>query len=378
MKLRNFLLLLLGLVSSLAFSGCKDDEASGDNLSSALQQYKWVCEYSDHSVEIGLSDYYTITLYFVNDSECLVRNYHKRYDVDSSPHYSSEEECETIQYAVNGDQITFSKSKFIQYNEAYSYIVSAIYWHDFLYEKQAITSSDQSYINEHYTPRPTPSPEGMSFMGLKAVGDTNYFKCDKLGRLVAYGTDGKISRTYEYSNNRIVSKSGDGVSEWIYQLENGLVTSWTYSKNKDIWYTVYVKYDSDKRIIQTTEVEDDEDIHQLYKWDKSGNLYEGGGFKYEYLSSKCVFPLYFTNMEHLQLNIDGVLVLEGYFGNSIPRNNIKSRSSSAFDDPSKIIRKSYNYQFDSKGRPTEVYAKQEVKLGSYEDTSEGTTYYVWE
>lgn len=382
MKIFNFFLPLFLLASSLTFTGCKDDDTS--KASSQLQQHKWVCEYSDLSVDIGISDYYTTTLYFVNNSECLVRCYHKRYDANSTPHYSSDEEFETIQYTVNGDQITFSKSRLIQYDEAYNYVESGFYWHDFFYQKQTLTSSDQDYISQHYTPKPAPSPSGMSFMGLKSVGDINYFQCDNLGRLTAYGTDGEIAYRYEYSSNKITKYNRSGSDVWKYNLTNGLITSWAlYIDSGTTLYEDYkVTYNSNNQIVRITMykygnyVGAGETIWD-YKWTKDGNLSEvlcdsETWYTYDYLSSHCKFEILSVGIK----NIDQYLLLQGYYGNSIPKNNVKTGTLIVGDNTQRL---GYTYSYDSKGRVEEVNIKNEF---IYPDGDVGvkysTQYYVWE
>lgn len=231
---------------------------------------------------------------------------------------------------------------------------------------------------------PNNNAEAMPFMGLKSVNDINYFLCDNMGRLIAYGTDGNIAATYEYGSDKIVKKYDDR-TQIVYNLNNGLVTSYTfYSPGGNNTYNI--KYDSNNRIIQVQYESIGKTNIDEYKWDSSGNLYKKIHYygyddddpaitNYEYLSSKCVFPM-IERMEIFNFDelFDAPLALQGYLGNSIPKNNLKS---SHFLNSVAQTYNTYSYRFDFQGRPIEIERKGE-QTGIINDTWETITYYVWE
>lgn len=125
----------------------------------------------------------------------------------------------------------------------------------------------------------------------------------------------------------IVYTKGDNGSEdikAIYYMENGLITSYTESGS-----LYSIKYDENKRIIQIY----NDYLTMTYKWNSSGDMcekYDGNEFlcRYEYLSSLAQIPAKEASHNFITTDayfgLDLFLLMQGYFGNSIPKHNLKS------------------------------------------------------
>ena len=78
------------------------------------------------------------------------------------------------------------------------------------------------------------------------------------------------------------------------------------------------------------------------------------------------------------LNIDPILVMEGYYGNSMPKHNLKSKYAVMVFNQMPYERYNWTYNFDSKGRITKVTQELEdlYKNGKNNETKVFT--FKWE
>lgn len=408
-------LITLFLLLCVALTSCsKEDEPSTNDTSLNIQQYKWVCRTSDEPLvdddyEWAIFDDYVITLYFVSDYECVIRYFRKHFDTDDRTSYTRE--AQTVKYTVQGNKIILDYSDYTE--TEFEYKGDFLASKNFIYEKDEITYSDWEWIDENFKHIELDPDESTSqaFNGLKEIyADTwggvafGNPQCDDSGRLTYYKSMFNRNMKYEYSNNRIISKSGysDSYEQNTYTLTNGLITSFVReSFDEDgLRYTDYytIKYDNNKRIIQI--VSDDEKGTKYsktfynFKWNSSGDLYESNYiindeskepsyiYVYEYLPSTAMIPCMIMGGNELwcafNLNIDPILVMEGYYGNSMPKHNLKSRYAEMVFGSHPYERYNYSYTFDSKGRTTKLTQELEDLYGNGKSDETKVFSFKWE
>lgn len=381
---------LISLVCCLAICSCgsDDDEMLAKDASINLQNYKWVCRTSDEPLigddnQWAIFDDYVFTLYFVSDYECVIRYLRKHFDTDDGTSY--ERGAQTVKYMLSGNNIILDRSDYTDTEFIYEgdFLSSG----DLIYEKEELIYSDMEWIDENFKHIELDPDESTStaFKGLKEIYDnSNSWEgimfgnphCDEKGRLTYYKTKFDRNKKYEYYNNTIISKIGKD-NEYIqntYTLTNGLITSFIsqsyYEDQLEYTFSYDIKYDSNNRIIQIICCQFSSKTTYNFKWNSSGDLYESdicysydGGepsyiHTYEYLPSDAQIPcLYLGSGELLcpfNLSIDPILVMEGYYGNSIPKHNLKSiyTEMSKYNKP--YERYNWSYSFDSKARITRI------------------------
>lgn len=396
---------------------CSNNEPSSNEISTSIQQYKWVCRTSDEPLvdddyQWAIFDDYVITLYFVSDYECVVRYHRKHFDTDDGTSY--ENDSQTVKYTTQGRNIILDYSNYTETEFVYNgeFISST----NSVYEKEAITYSDREWLEEnfkHIELEPDASTS-KAFMGLKEICDGNWNsivfgnpQCDENGRLTYYKTHIDSNTRYEYSGNTIICKRGTEyqcASQKIYTLSNGLITSFVeqlYDEDEVVSYTRYytIKYDSNKRIIQIINDNGEGDYYSKtyynFKWNSSGDLYESNivHYKeteepsyittYEYLTSTAQMPgMILTGYSSLycafSYDIDAILVMEGYFGNSIPKHNLKSMYEVMYFNQKPYERYNWTYNFDSKGRITKVTQVYEDLYHNGKDNTTKVFTFKWE
>lgn len=411
----NWLTVLMAVSISLNFAACSsDDEPSSDETAMNIQQYKWVCRTSDEPLvdddyQWAIFDDYVITLYFVSDYECVIRYYRKHFDTDDGTSYTRD--SQTVKYTTQGKNIILDYSDYSETEFVYGgeFISSK----NFVYEKEEITYSDREWLEDNFKHIELDPDESTSkaFKGLKEIyADTwggvafGNPQCDDDGRLTYYKAMFNRNMRYEYSGNTIISKCGTeyGYEQNTYTLTNGLITSFvrqSYDED-ELRYTDYytIKYDNNKRIIQI--ISDDREgsyyskTYYNFKWNSSGDLYESNyvnydesndpsyTYSYEYLSSSAQTPCMILGGNELwcafNLNIDPILVMEGYYGNSMPKHNLKSKYAVMVFNQKPYERYNWTYNFDSKGRITKVTQELEDLFDNGKDDETKVFTFKWE
>lgn len=413
--MKNFYFTIISLLfcSVMLFSCSNDDEPSSNESIPDLQQYKWVCRFSDEPLvdddfEWAIFDDYVITLYFVSDYECVTRFYRKHYDTSEGTSY--DRQAQTVEYYIIDNNITLGGSKYTVADFVYggAYLTSEA---NQIFEREEITSSDREWIEENYKHIKVEPDKSTSkaFKGLKEIY-ANHWEgvafgnphLDNEGRLTYYKAMYMQDMEYEYSGNTIINQRGFGESYDIitYTLTNGLITSyvnkWFDDTGLRSTYDYTVKYDNNRRISQVIrEGGYDTEIY-YYRWNSSGDLEEiklnyksgydgkersGYTYTYKYLSSIAQFPSMILGKNELWCpynHLDPILVVQGYFGNSMPKHNLKSMYMVM--EPEQKPYESYNwsYTFDSKNRIVKTI--QEYKdlydNGKTDETGEYT--FLWE
>lgn len=80
-----------------------------------------------------------------------------------------------------------------------------------------------------------------------------------------------------------------------------------------------------------------------------------------------------------KLNIDPILVMEGYYGNSMPKHNLKSKYAIiGSSDPKPYGRYNWSYSFDSKGRIKKVTQEFEDLYDNGKDDATKIFTFKWE
>lgn len=386
------IIFLTTLLFSLVLPACSSDDSSSEETTMSLQQYKWVCHTSDDPLvdddyEWAIFDDYTITLYFVSEYECVVGFVRKHFDTDDGTSY--ERESQTIKYSVEGKKIQLENSNFtgsvLIYNKEF------LSDDDLIYEKKEISSADRDWINENFKHIELDPDESTSvaFKGLKEIyqDDSNSKcvvfgnpQCDKEGRLTYYKSKFNDSQRYEYSSDQIIVKSGtqDSYLLHTYKLTNGIITSFKYQGYDDdklkFTYNFQVKYDEKKRFVQVIQTEEKSSTSYYYKWNSSGDIYESEIFyrrdnkepayirNYEYYTTNAKLPPMIIGGDFLwsafNVYIDPILLMEGYFGNSIPKHNLKSYYT-LMNGRTPYERYNWSYNLDSKDRISKMTLKIE-------------------
>lgn len=389
MKVFNYLTIsILFAFISVGVMSCSDsEEQSSGDIRSTLQQYKWEYRTSDEPLvdddyQWGIFDDYVITLYFVSDYECVIRYFRKHFDTDDGTSY--ERDAQTVRYTTQGSKVILETSAYTELEFVFN--GGSLVGKNSVYTKEAISSSDREWIDEnfmHIEPNEDES-KSVAFKGLKEVTCMNEiggaksvignFQCDEFGRLIYYRHRDWTMR-YEYSNNMIISKYSDFDSsyDWAeekntYTLTNGLITSFTMERNGTNWnnykQTYRIKYDNNKRITQIVRADAVGDV-VIYKWNSAGNIYETNTYYYDELSNIDTYEYYSSltqiptasNTEDLldaYFGLDFFLLIQGYFGKSIPKNNLKSsykkKVGAANGNMIPYDRDNYKYSFDVEGR----------------------------
>ena len=386
-NMNKYLKLIFVVICSFAIYSCSnsDDEPSFVDPT-ILQQYKWVLRTSDDPLvdddyEWAIFDDYVITLYFVSDYECVINYYRKHFDTDDGTSYTRE--AQTVKYEIEGNCILLDYSDYTE--------TEFIYYGDMLmgngneYIKEEITSYDREWLNENYKHIELDPDESTStaFKGLTEIyADTwggvafGNPQCDDSGRLTYYKSMYYKNVSYEYSSNKIVSKSGnqDYYSRCTYTLSNGLITSFVCEDIDDgvVENTEYytIKYDSKKHIVQITHEYFSSTDTYNFKWNSAGDLYESNWcisydkgeasyiYTYDYLPTVAQIPPMILGGDKLwwafEAKIDPVLIMEGYFGNSMTTHVLKSKYAvmAKYNEP--YERYNWSYSFDSTGRITKM------------------------
>lgn len=182
---------------------------------------------------------------------------------------------------------------------------------------------------------------------------------DKQGRLTYYEIHNEFDFDfyirYEYQKDKIIFTSsgfykGGEVyhnEKITYTLEKGLITSYQYSSDDK---PCSIKYDDKSRIVQIGD-------NRFFSWNSAGDLYEGkyGGLMVcKYMSSLAQMPAIWessTSLVDACFHLDLFLLMQGYFGKSIPVHNLKSWDDYIQGNLDNLFEKcDYTYSFDSKGR----------------------------
>lgn len=157
----RFIITLSTLLIFVSFSSCSgNDSDSPDQISSTLQQYKWVCENSDDPLidddyEWAIFDDYETTLYFVSDNMCVIRYYNDHYDTDDGHTYDTD--VQTTKYEIRDGMIYLEESRntptTIKFEgsrliaSGRSYYEGASFDVEMTFEKETITSDERSWLN---------------------------------------------------------------------------------------------------------------------------------------------------------------------------------------------------------------------------------------
>lgn len=398
----SYFTVLLAIVVSACCVSCSndDDDISSNDISMNIQQYKWVCHTSDEPLidddyQWAIFDDYVITLYFMNDNECVIRYYRKNFDTDFGTSY--ERKSQTVQYVIQDKKIFLDNSNYT--GKEFLYAGEFLSNNNFIYEREEITYSDREWLEDnfnHIEPDPDESAS-KAFMGLNEIYADTWSgvafgnpQCDESGRLIYYKAMFNRNMRYEYSGNTIISKSSSSNSyeQNTYTLTNGLITSFVRRafNYDELKFTEYytIKYDNNKRIIQIISDDgkntDHSKTYYNFKWNSSGDLYESDYvnfrennepsyiYTYEYLSSAAQTPCMILGGNELwcayNLNIDPILVMEGYYGNSAPEHNLKSKYAVMVFNQKPYERYNWSYSIDSKGRMTKITQKFEDLYGN--------------
>lgn len=413
--MRNIYYIIIALFGILLTSCSNDDnEPSSNEISMSIQQYKWVCRTSDEPLvdddnQWAIFDDYVITLYFVSDYECVIRYDRKHFDTDDGTSYVHD--SQTVKYTIQGNNIILDYSDYTETEFVYGgESISGI---NLVYEKEELTYSDREWLEENFKHIELDPDESTSkaFMGLKEIYDITWDgiafgnpQCDEEGRLTYYKAKFNRSMRYEYSGNTIISKCGteNGYEQNTYTLSNGLITSFvrqSYDEDELRYTSNYtIKYDSNKRIIQIiSDMQEDNYRSKKYynfKWNSLGDLYESNYvddeeteepsyiYIYEYFSSTAQTPCMIMGGNELwcafNLNIDPILVMEGYYGNSMPKHNLKSKYAVMVFNQKPYERYTWSYNFDSKGRITKVTQELEDLFENGKDNETKVFTFKWE
>ena len=408
LKIALFLLICFTLPSCFF----EDDHFSSEEVMSTIRQYKWVCKTSDEPLvdddyEWIILDDYTTILYFVSDYECVISYSRKHYDSDDGTSYTRD--SKTVRYLVQGSKIQMDDSDYAEtdYDFHGDYLSSS----NFIYNKEVISSSDKEWINEHYTHIDIEPDESTSkaFHGLKRISlnsvDNVVFgnpQCDDSSRLTYYKTWHNRSVRYEYYADKIICKAGSPDDYYLttYSLSNGLITSFvrqTFYEN-EYHYTDYytIHYDDNDRIVMIYHNDGEDTWYSKYfysyKWDDAGNIYRSEYrnyneekpsyvYTYDYLPSKTKFPSMIHRNEMVcpyYGYIDPILLIEGFYGNSIPQNNLRSIYGEMVSYNHPNDRDDYSYLFDSKDRIIKLSHEYEDIYDNGKDNFTNTYIFSWE
>ena len=225
-----------------------------------------------------------------------------------------------------------------------------------------VTGSNTGGSNQSSGQYPNEPGESTSkaFMGLTEIvssdGEAKFCnpRCDDEGRLVYYQFQ-QYTLRYEYYSKEIIcnyyNPDGSLCSRRIYTLTNGLITYFDFPLYKDgeetYNYNYTISYDGANRVSQIRVV-DSQDPETSFgnekitlKWNSSGDMYESSSVyirrgvegkpyydKLEYYSTLAELPGLSFGLDGLTCTfcavIDPILAMEGYYGNSLPRHNLKS------------------------------------------------------
>lgn len=154
-KYKQIIGLLSAILMLLPLAACSnsDEDLSTEQIVTTLQNYKWVYSYTeeplvDDDMEWIILDEGTITLYFVNDNECVLRHYRKHYDSDYGT--SSTNESKTINYQVINNTIYLDETNFMESELKYG--TDNLFGNNSTYVRKTITSSDVDWLRDNYTP----------------------------------------------------------------------------------------------------------------------------------------------------------------------------------------------------------------------------------
>ena len=129
-----------------------------------------------------------------------------------------------------------------------------------------------------------------------------------------------------------------------------------------------------------------------YKWDDAGNIYRSEYrnyneekpsyvYTYDYLPSKTKFPSMIHRNEMVcpyYGYIDPILLIEGFYGNSIPQNNLRSIYGEMVSYNHPNDRDDYSYLFDSKDRIIKLSHEYEDIYDNGKDNFTNTYIFSWE
>lgn len=203
-----FGLTLAGVLSAVT-GACSDNGDSPDDLKAALQQYRWRAVYDDTPLfgdEFVLNDTYNVTLYFINDQECVVRGRVNHFDSDDGhDYYYNDAETD---YEVDGDEITLGYA--FDYSPRQLVFKGGYLWdveREVEFKRESFDSEDITWLKENY-----------DWDGQK---DDNSLSKAEIEKIVKANIDIKASYS-DYVTTFVISSKIESKLPADYEVEYGI------------------------------------------------------------------------------------------------------------------------------------------------------------